>query len=320
MAELLPNYQNQILLAIYILGFIIFTQKTQNFINWVWSMFIRPPKKLTNYGSWALITGCTDGIGKALTFDLASKGLNLILVDRNIEKLKITSNEILKKFGGEKIEIKIIVIDFEKVIGEEIEGKIRAEIEGLDLGILINNVELSSAKARFFHEIDLGGIHSLIDVNLRSLTWVTKAVISVMLKKKKGGVVNIGSGSSVVVPSYPLFALYAATKGYVAQFSRSLSVEYQRYGIDIQCQVPLLVATKMTSIKKPSFFVPSPEQYSKASMRWIGYDLLCVPYWTHALQWCLIDLMPESLVNWMLFRNFLGLRKKMIQKELRQKK
>jgi 17beta-estradiol 17-dehydrogenase / very-long-chain 3-oxoacyl-CoA reductase len=45
-------------------------------------MFLRPPK-MKEYGSWAIITGSTDGIGKALAFELASKGLNLVLVGRS---------------------------------------------------------------------------------------------------------------------------------------------------------------------------------------------------------------------------------------------
>uniref|UniRef100_A0A803L102 Uncharacterized protein n=1 Tax=Chenopodium quinoa TaxID=63459 RepID=A0A803L102_CHEQI len=275
-------------------------------------MFLRPPKKLTKYGSWALITGSTDGIGKSLSFDLASKGLDLILIGRNLQKLQTTSNEIWAKF---KTKIKIIVIDFEKISGEEIKKKIKKEIEGLEVGILVNNVGSFTNGARFYHEVGLEGIGSLVNVNIGSVNWVTSAVLPGMLQRRKGAIVNIGSGSSLVVPSYPLNSIYASTKAYVAMFSRSLSLEYKQFGIDVQCQIPLLVATKMTSIKRSSFFVPSPEQYSKASVRWIGYDSICVPYWTHALQWYLINAVPDSLVNWLLLRYFLNLRKKILRKE-----
>ncbi|KAL2903490.1 Very-long-chain 3-oxoacyl-CoA reductase 1 [Bienertia sinuspersici] len=300
-----------------IIGFIKISTQIFKLVKWFWSMFLRPPKKLTNYGSWALVTGSTDGIGKSLSFDLASKGLNLILIGRNINKLETTSNEICAKFGKDKIKIKTIVIDFEKISGDEIQRLIKAEIEDLDVGVLINNVGLSASGARFFHEVDSEGMRSLVNVNIESLNWVTSAVLPSMLQRRKGAIVNIGSGSSVVVPSYPLFSMYAASKSYVAALSRSLSVEYKQRGIDIQCQIPLLVATKMASIKKSSFFVPSPSEYSKASIRWIGYDSVCVPYWTHALQWCLLSAMPDSLVNSMLLRYFLGLRKKVLQKENR---
>ncbi|XP_074319047.1 very-long-chain 3-oxoacyl-CoA reductase 1-like [Silene latifolia] len=319
MATSLTDLQKQLLLIICTIGFFTFTKQILKFIKWVWVMFIRSPKKLTNYGSWALITGCTDGIGKALASDLASDGLNLTLVGRNQLKLEAISNEILEKHGKENIETKIIVIDFAKIVGEEVEMKIKEEIEGLDVGVLVNNVGMLNSKPKFFHEVDFEEIHDLINVNLNSLTWVTRAVLPCMLKKKKGAIVNIGSGSTCAVPSFPLFALYAATKGYLAMFSRSLSVEYQQHGIDVQCQIPFLVATKMALMIRilpvPPFFIPSPEQYSKASIRCIGFEPLCVPYWTHAFQWCLSSLLPESVVNWVLFKYFVGLRRKMIQKE-----
>ncbi|XP_021746686.1 very-long-chain 3-oxoacyl-CoA reductase 1-like [Chenopodium quinoa] len=311
-SELTTNYQDNLVLVSFLIGFLVFFTQIFKFFKWVWSMFLRPPKKLTNYGSWALITGSTDGIGKSLSFDLASKGLDLILIGRNPQKLQTTSNEIWAKF---KTKIKIILIDFEKTSGEEIKKKIKEEIEGLEVGILVNNVGSSTNGARFYHEIGLEGMGSLVNVNIGSVNWVTSAVLPGMLQRRKGAIVNIGSGSSLVVPSYPLFSIYASTKAYVAMFSRSLSLEYKQLGIDVQCQIPLLVATKLASIKRSSFFVPSPEQYSKASVRWIGYDSLCVPYWTHALQWYLFNAMPDSLVNWLLLRYFLNLRKKILRKE-----
>ncbi|KAL2991273.1 hypothetical protein AAZX31_11G250500 [Glycine max] len=87
-----------------------------------------------------------------------------------------------------------------------------------------------------------------------------------MIKKKKGAIVNIGSGSTVVLPSYPLVTLYAATKAYLAMFSRCISLKYQHQGIDIQCQVPLFVSTKMTKMKT-SLFVPTPDMHSKTCTR-----------------------------------------------------
>lgn len=82
------------------------------FLKWVWVVFLRPPKNLKEYGSWAIITGSTDGIGKAMAFELASKGLNLLLVGRNPLKLEATSKEIR---DGHDVEVKFVVIDMQKV-------------------------------------------------------------------------------------------------------------------------------------------------------------------------------------------------------------
>nr|GFD24948.1 very-long-chain 3-oxoacyl-CoA reductase 1-like [Tanacetum cinerariifolium] len=95
--------------------------------------------------------------------------------------------------------------------------------------------------ARFFHEVDDELLNSLIKVNVEGTTRVTQAVLPGMLQRKRGAIVNIGSGAAIVIPSDPLYAVYAATKAYVDQFSRCLYVEYKNSGIDVQCQVNLFL-------------------------------------------------------------------------------
>ncbi|CBI16842.3 unnamed protein product, partial [Vitis vinifera] len=301
-----------VLMAASIVGFIALCKPLVGLVKWVWAMFLRPPKNLKEYGSWALVTGSTDGIGKAMAFELASKGLSLVLVGRNPSKLKAVSNEIRERHG-EQVEVKSIVIDFAKFSGEEIAAFIKEGIEGTDVGVLINNVGLAYPYARFFHEVDLELMGSVMRVNIEGATWVTRSVLPGMLEKKKGAIINICSGS-VLLPSYPLVTLYVAAKAYMAMLSKSINLEYQQYGIDVQCQFPLLVATKMAFIKRSSFFVPSPETFSKASIRWFGYEHVCVPYWPHCVQWCLLRLLPNALWDWCVLRHFLGVRKRALVK------
>lgn len=205
------KWPDLVLVATCTLGFITLFKILIHSLWWVWVMFLRPSKNLKKYGSWALVTGSTDGIGKALACDLASKGLHIILVGRSSQKLEATSKEIREKHGV-KIEVKIVVIDFEDVKGEEIVKKIEEETKGLDVGILINNAGMGEPYPRYFHENDSKLIDSIVKVNLEGPTWVTKAVIPKMMKKKKGAIINIGSASSAVVPSFPLHTLYASTK------------------------------------------------------------------------------------------------------------
>ena len=193
------------------LGFICLCRTLFHFLKWVWAMFFRPPKQLKDYGSWVIITGSTDGIGKAMAFELASEGLNLLLVGRNPLKLEATSKEIRDKHGGH-VEVKCVVIDFEKDNVVEITKRVEEAIDGLDVGILVNSAGLAYPYARFFHEVDSELMNAIIKVNVEGTTWITKVVLPSMIKKKKGAIINIGSGSTVVLPSYPLFTLYAATK------------------------------------------------------------------------------------------------------------
>ncbi|KAL6193218.1 hypothetical protein ACLB2K_034302 [Fragaria x ananassa] len=331
--------QEAFIVAASCLGFFSVCKALFKFVRWIWVMFLRPTKNLKKYGSWVIITGSTDGIGKALAFKLASKGLNIVLVGRNPSKLEATSNEIREKYNHEQVETKSIVVDLAKATGGEIARTIEEGIKGLDVGILINNAGINYPYARYFHEVDRELMENMLKVNMEAVTWVTKAVLPGMLEKKKGAIVNIGSAASQD-PSVPLYTLYAATKsapvhlrrpfdadlaepfdffkmdggddGYIEVFSRCIHLEYKQYGIDIQCQVPRFVATEMTKdLKKsvPLMMVPT-ERFRKASIRWIGYEHLCNPYWLHSVQGFIVHAAPDALVNAITFWICSGIRKR----------
>ncbi|XP_042060906.1 very-long-chain 3-oxoacyl-CoA reductase 1-like [Salvia splendens] len=295
------------LLLLFSLGSFSLLKLSISFLNWAYVNFLRPAKNLKKYGSWAVITGPTDGIGKSFAFQLARKGLNLVLVGRNPSKLEGVSGAIKSKFGA--IQIKTVVVDFSGELEDGV-SRIKAAIEGLDVGLLINNVGVSYPYARFFHEVDEKLLNDLIKVNVVGTTKVTQAVLPGMVERKKGAIVNIGSGAAIVIPSDPLYSVYAATKAYIDQFSRCLYVEYKKSGIDVQCQVPLYVATKMASIRRSSFFVPSADGYARAALRWIGYEPRCTPYWPHTLLWAVANSVPESAIDAWRLKFCLAIRKR----------
>ncbi|XWS36062.1 hypothetical protein CRYUN_Cryun20dG0051100 [Craigia yunnanensis] len=203
--------------------------------------FLDPPKNLNKYGSWTLITGATDGIGKAFACQLASQGLNLILVSRNSSKLKIIVTEIHAEFPHTKI--KAVTHDFSSDVSNGVK-LIGEAVKKVEVGVLINNVGITYPEAMFFHGLDEEVWKEILRVNLEGTIWVTRAVLPGMLNMKRCAIVNIWSGASFVAPSHLLYTIYAATKAYADQLSRSLYVEYKRCGIDVQCQ---LLACKQSS-------------------------------------------------------------------------
>ncbi|KAL0385424.1 UNVERIFIED_CONTAM: Very-long-chain 3-oxoacyl-CoA reductase-like protein [Sesamum radiatum] len=281
------------------LGFLSFVKNSTTFLKWIFDTLVKPSKDLKSYGSWALVTGSTDGIGRAFAFKLAEKGLNLVLVSRNRDKLNRVSSEIQETYP--EVEIRIFELDF---AGDDVVSRVRGmkeAIKGLDVGVLINNVGVTYPGAMYFHEVDEKIWKKLVRVNVEGTSYVTRAVVQGMVARGRGAIVNIGSGASVIVPSHPLYAVYAATKAYVDQLSKSLYVEYKSYGIDVQCQVPLYVWTRMTSevafVEKPSLFVPSAEKYVDAAVRFVGRGARCTPYWAHSVQWFVASLLPEALLD-----------------------
>ncbi|KAL5991238.1 hypothetical protein ACLOJK_012145 [Asimina triloba] len=197
------------LLLLMFLGFLSLSRCSIAFLRWVFVTILRQPKNLKNYGSWAIITGSTDGIGKAFAFELARKGLDLVLVGRNPGKLEAVSDEIGREFRT--TQVKKVVFDFDGDVSGGME-RLEKEMEGLDVGVLVNNAGVTLPKARFFHEVDEGVWKSLIKINVRGMVKITKLVLPGMLQRKKGAIINIGSAASIAIPSHPLYTIYAATK------------------------------------------------------------------------------------------------------------
>ncbi|KAK4283511.1 hypothetical protein QN277_000454 [Acacia crassicarpa] len=282
------------------LGFRNVLKQSFSLLRWIYHTFLRSEKDLIgSYGAWALVTGATDGIGKAFAYGLARRGLNLILVSRSSDKLRTVSDLIRADFPN--CDVRTVEIDF---AGDTDGGisRLKAAIKDVaDLGILVNNVGITYPEAMFFHEVEEEVWMRIVKVNVVGTTAVTAAVVDGMIKRRKGAIVNIGSGAGIVVPSHPLYAIYAATKAYVRQLSRSLSVEYARHGIHVQCQIPLYVVTKMVArvaaIEKPSLWIATAEEYAEAGIRRIGYEAECSPYWSHSLQWYFASFLPASLLD-----------------------
>uniref|UniRef100_A0ACD5U5W0 Uncharacterized protein n=1 Tax=Avena sativa TaxID=4498 RepID=A0ACD5U5W0_AVESA len=279
------------------------------FLAWLHRAFLRPGKDLgLRYGAWAVVTGATDGIGRALALELARGGLHLVLVGRNPAKLSCVAKEA--QTAAPSCKVKSVVLDLAGDATELSRGAARVAeaVRGLDVGLLVNNAGATYPGAAYFHEVETPVWETVVRVNVEAATRIARAVVPAMAAKGRGAVVNVGSGSSVVVPAFPLYAVYAASKAYIDQLSRSLSVEYKHCGVDVQCQIPLYVATKMSPVKGDSPFIPSPEEYVKAAIRCIGYEPRSVPYWRHSIQWFLASLMPDSALN--LWRLRIGIRKR----------
>ena len=113
------------------------------------------------------------------------------------------------------------------------------------------------AAAQYLDELDEDYAEEMINVNCRATVRMCKAVLPGMVRRRKGAIVNIGSAAATVLPADPLYAVYAGTKGFVDQLSRTLTTEYAHKGIHVQLQAPLYVATKMSKIRRASLTVPS---------------------------------------------------------------
>ncbi|KAM3215086.1 hypothetical protein ACQJBY_067200 [Aegilops geniculata] len=275
---------------------------------------LRRPRDLRRrYGAWAVVTGPTSGIGRSVALELAGRGLNLVLVGIDATDLREVSDAVMSRHP---VETRAVVFDLSLVStpqGDEALRRLRDAVDGLDVGLLVNNAGVMNPGAAFLHEADAEALIRMIRVNLWATTEVTAAVIPGMAARGRGAVVSVGSATSEAVASFPLHAVYSGTKRYVAVLSRGLAAEYAGGGVDVQCQAPMFVVTAMidgfSPVWRPKPLVPTADAYARAAVRWVGRGgPLCVPSLRHRLLWCLLDVVPGCVQDWACLRE--GLRQR----------
>lgn len=273
----------------------------------VYRAYFRPAKKLGEKGDWAIVTGGTDGIGKAMACEIARKHLNIFLIGRSAEKLAIVEDEIQKKY---RVETASCVVDFSDLTPEAI--KLVVDTVGTrKVKVLLNNVGMSYNHAMYLHELPEERLNSIVEMNCRSTVMMTKAIIPLMLESKGGFIVNMGSAYGDV-PA-PLYSVYSASKAFVAAFSRSMTAEYAPK-IHVQNQAPLLVVSKLSKIRKPDMVKPLPATYAKYAVNRIGYDVHCSPYPIHQLILSVANFLPEFVLSHLLTSHNSDIRKRALKK------
>jgi 17beta-estradiol 17-dehydrogenase / very-long-chain 3-oxoacyl-CoA reductase len=293
---------------IYGVGLATIVYLTVQFLRGLAGTFLSSAPDLTKYGKWAIVTGATDGIGRAYADELARRKMNVVLISRTQSKLEAAAKEIEE---AHNVETRVVAIDFSS-FGKEKRAKVADAIKDLDIGVLVNNVGMSYSHPMFFHELSDDDVEAMLEMNISSTCWMTRAVLPKMKENKRGCIVNISSGAARL--KNPLLALYSGTKSFVEKFSESLDAEYHSDGIHIQCQSPLFVTSKLSKIKKTSLSTPDPKGYVKAAVAQIGGPSTCSPFWAHEIQLWLFPRLPEMLLTPFVKNMHMGLRKRALKK------
>ncbi|XP_016946104.2 very-long-chain 3-oxoacyl-CoA reductase [Drosophila suzukii] len=302
-------------LAIGIVGFQVF----RKVLPWIYANVVGPKVfgssvDLSKMGEWAVVTGSTDGIGKAYAKELARRGLKLVLISRSLEKLNVVAKEIGDKYG---VEVRVIDVDFTG--GAEIYDKIREKTTGLNIGVLVNNVGISYSHPEYFldcYKADPKFLRNIVAANIHSVTHMTALFLPGMITQRRGVIINLSSTAGVI-PN-PLLSVYSATKAFVNKFSDDLQTEYKEHGILIQSVQPGFVATNMSKIRKASVFAPSPETYVRSALSTLGIATQTAGYLPHALLQLVIHfteaVFGEQFARSVVLKNILGTRKRALRR------
>jgi 17beta-estradiol 17-dehydrogenase / very-long-chain 3-oxoacyl-CoA reductase len=243
------------------------------------------PSKLKKYkiqNAYALVTGATDGIGKAVAIELASNGFNVIIHGRNADKLISTAKEITSK----NVTCKVVQLLHDGSKNSQLDI---TPIVNLPINILVNNVGVGPIGE--FTNMTNQEIDETITLNTTFPSQLTHDLIPHL--KYPALILNVSSYAGLLPPPY--LAVYAATKAYNNAFSIALAREFDTIEI-----ISLLTGSVNTgSNKKPvSFMRPSAAAYAKAILKIVGCGMKSImPYWPHALQTNLISLLPQKLID-----------------------
>ena len=165
-----------------------------------------------------LITGATAGIGKATAKIYAKNGWNLILTGRRAERLEELKASLMEQYSAEVITLNFDVRD-KSAVNQAIEG-LPATWKNID--VLLNNAGL----AKGFSDIQDGLVEdweTMIDTNIKGLLYVSKAVMPLMIERKSGHIVNIGSIAGKEV--YAKGNVYCSTKHAVEGITKALRLD-----------------------------------------------------------------------------------------------
>jgi short-subunit dehydrogenase len=178
----------------------------------------------------ALITGASSGIGLDFAHLFAESGHDVVLVARGEEKLKALAGELAGKHGVRAVALPADLAD------PAAPGKLVAALkaQGLTVDVLVNNAGFASYGA--FAEADPDNELRMIQVNVTTLTALTRLLLPDMLARKEGRVLNVAS-TAAFQPG-PLMAVYYATKAYVLSLSEALANELEGTGVTVTCLCP----------------------------------------------------------------------------------
>jgi NADP-dependent 3-hydroxy acid dehydrogenase YdfG len=188
----------------------------------------------------AFITGATSGIGKATAFLLADNRFNLIICGRRADRL-----QELKSMLESKVKIHTLSFDVrdEKGVSEAI-ASLPDEWQQID--VLINN----AGNAHGLSPIQEGSSadwNAMMDINVKGLLYVSKAIMPGMVSRKSGHIINIGSIAGKEV--YPNGNVYCASKFAVDAITSGMRLDLNSYGIRVTGINPGLVETEFSLVR-----------------------------------------------------------------------
>lgn len=186
-----------------------------------------------SYGPAALVTGASEGIGRAFAGSLAARGLDLVLVARRADDLDRLAVELSAQYG---VRVRVVPADLTETGATD---RLLAEVEGESIGLLVAAAGYGSSGS--FLKQDAREEARMVDLNCRVVMELSHGLGARMSQRGRGGLVLFGS--LVGFQGVPWSATYAATKAFVQSLAEGLRVELAPAGVTVLAVAPGPVAS-----------------------------------------------------------------------------
>jgi NAD(P)-dependent dehydrogenase (short-subunit alcohol dehydrogenase family) len=206
-------------------------------------------------GKVALVTGGSQGIGRAVAAAYAREGATVIVTARHLERLEATAAAI-RKGGGDVVPLRADVADRHQV--RQLAAEIKRRFDGLH--VLVNNASLLGPRVPIL-EYPEEDWEAVVAVNLHGPFFVIKACLPLMIPTGGGSIINVSSGVGRI--GKPRWGAYAASKFALEGLTQLLAAELQPFHIRVNAVNPGGTRTGMRAAAYPEedpLTLPTPEQ------------------------------------------------------------
>lgn len=234
------------------------------------------------YGPWALVTGASDGIGRAFARHLAAEGLNLVLVARRGSALEALAAELRLAHG---VDCRVLALDLAQPAATRQLAEATAD---LDLGLLVAAAGFGTSGPLL--DSALADELGMVDLNCRAVVEQAWLFGQRFVRRRRGGVVLMSS--LLAFHGTPRAAHYAATKAYVQSLAEGLRVEWAALGVDVIASAPGPVRSGFEARAHLRMAqAQDPEVVARVTMQALGRQTTVRPGWlSKLLGWSLATL------------------------------
>jgi len=191
-------------------------------------------------GKWALVTGASAGIGKALAEELAQGRANLVLTARRKDRLESLVQHLHSQY---KIETAIFAADLAQTSAPEAIFEF-TQAQGLQIDLLVNNAGFGQYGE--FHTVATQRLLEMVQVNCVAVLHLTRLYLPAMVAKRKGDVLIVAS--TAAFQAVPYISNYAATKVFDLYLAEGLAEEMRPYGIRVCALCPGTTASEFHEV------------------------------------------------------------------------